>query len=42
VTNTAAFLSFVLGLLDAAEVVAPPELRAEMVAWLEGIAQDAA
>jgi predicted DNA-binding transcriptional regulator YafY len=42
VTNTAAFLSFVLGLLDAAEVVAPPELRAEMVAWLERIAQDAA
>ena len=42
VTNTAAFRSFVLGLLDAAEVVAPPELRAEMVAWLEGIARGAA
>ena len=42
VTNTAAFRSFVLGLLDAAEVIAPPELRAEMVAWLEGIAVGAA
>jgi proteasome accessory factor B len=42
VTNTAAFRSFVLGLLDAAEVVDPPELRAEMVAWLEGIARGAA
>jgi proteasome accessory factor B len=42
VTNTAAFLSFVLGLLDAAEVVAPPELRAEMVDWLERIARGAA
>ena len=42
VTNTAAFLSFVLGLLDAAEVVGPPELRAEMVAWLGRIAQGAA
>jgi predicted DNA-binding transcriptional regulator YafY len=42
VTNTAAFRSFVLGLLDAAEVVAPPELRAEMASWLEGIARGAA
>jgi proteasome accessory factor B len=42
VTNTAAFRSFVLGLLDAAEVVDPPALRAEMVAWLEGIARGAA
>jgi proteasome accessory factor B len=42
VTNTAAFRSFVLGLLDAAEVVDPPELRDEMVAWLEGIARGAA
>jgi proteasome accessory factor B len=39
VTNTAAFLSFVLGLLDAAEVVAPPELRDEMRAWLEALAR---
>jgi len=39
VTNTAAFRSFVLGLLDAAEVVAPPELRDEMRDWLEGFAR---
>ena len=38
VTNTAAFRSFVLGLLDAAEVLAPPELRAEMADWLEAVA----
>jgi proteasome accessory factor B len=42
VTNTAAFRSFVLDLLDAAEVVGPPALRAEMVAWLEQIARGAA
>jgi predicted DNA-binding transcriptional regulator YafY len=42
VTNTAAFRSFVLDLLDAAEVVGPPELRAEMVAWLEQVARGAA
>lgn len=42
VTNTAAFRSFVLGLLDAAEVVGPPELRAEMVTWLEAVADGAA
>jgi len=42
VTNTAAFRSFVVGLLDAAEVVGPPELRAEMVAWLEAVAGGAA
>ena len=35
VTNRAAFRSFVLGLLDHAEVLAPPELRADMVAWLK-------
>ena len=34
VTNREAFRSFVLGLLDHAEVLAPPELRADMVAWL--------
>ncbi len=39
VTNTEAFRSFVLGLLDAAEVVAPPELRDEMRAWLEELAR---
>jgi predicted DNA-binding transcriptional regulator YafY len=38
VTNRDAFRSFVLGLLDHAEVVAPPELRADMVAWLTALA----
>jgi predicted DNA-binding transcriptional regulator YafY len=42
VTNTAAFRSFVLGLLDAAEVVGPPELRAEVVSWLQTVARGAA
>jgi proteasome accessory factor B len=42
VTNTEAFRSFVLGLLDAAEVIAPPHLRAEMVGWLERVAGSAA
>ena len=37
VTNTDAFRSFVLGLLDAAEVIGPPELREEMRAWLDAI-----
>jgi len=35
VTNRRAFLSYVLGLLDGAEVLEPPELRAEVAAWLE-------
>ncbi|HEX9969260.1 MAG TPA: WYL domain-containing protein, partial [Acidimicrobiales bacterium] len=35
VTNRDAFRSFVLGFLDHAEVLAPPALRADMVAWLE-------
>jgi proteasome accessory factor B len=38
VTNRGAFRSFVLGLLDHAEVLAPPELRADMVAWLMALA----
>jgi proteasome accessory factor B len=38
VTNREAFRSFVLGLLDHAEVLAPPELRADMVAWLTALA----
>jgi proteasome accessory factor B len=38
VTNRAAFRTFVLSLLDRAEVVAPPELRDDMVRWLEAIA----
>lgn len=42
VTNAAAFRSFALGLLDAAEVLGPPELRAEVVRWLEDIAAGSA
>jgi proteasome accessory factor B len=38
VTNTVAFRSLVLGLLDAAEVLGPPELRTEMIDWLETVA----
>ena len=37
VTNRDAFRSFVLGFLDHAEVLGPPELRAEMVEWLESL-----
>jgi len=40
VTNRDAFRSFVIGLLDHAEVLAPPELRADMVAWLTALAGD--
>lgn len=35
VTNRAGFRSMVLGYLDHAEVLGPPDLRAELVAWLE-------
>lgn len=35
VNHVANFRSFVLGLLDAAEVLSPPELRADVVRWLE-------
>lgn len=35
VTNRAALRSFVLSFLDHAEVLDPPELRSEIVAWLE-------
>lgn len=35
VTNRPAFRTLVLGFLDHAEVVSPPELRADIVAWLE-------
>lgn len=38
VTNRAAFRSFVLSFLDHAEVLDPPELREEVVRWLEPIA----
>ena len=37
VTNRDAFRSFVLGFLDHAEVLEPPELRHDMIAWLEGL-----
>lgn len=33
-----AFRSFVLGLLDGGEVLDPPELRSDLVAWLESVA----
>jgi proteasome accessory factor B len=35
VTNRSAFRSFVLGFLDHAEVVDPPELRRDLIDWLE-------
>jgi proteasome accessory factor B len=38
VVNRPAFRDWVLDLLDHAEVVAPPELRAEMIAWLQRLA----
>jgi proteasome accessory factor B len=40
VTNRDAFRSFVLGFLEHAEVLEPPELRAEMVQWLEDLSGD--
>jgi predicted DNA-binding transcriptional regulator YafY len=42
VVNRDAFRAFVLDLLDHAEVLGPPELRAEMVAWLDAIARERA
>ncbi len=41
VTNVEAFRSFVLGLLDGAEVLEPPELRADVAAWLDRMASGA-
>jgi hypothetical protein len=35
VTNRAALRSWVLDRLDRAELLGPPELRAELVAWLQ-------
>ncbi|MBV8162307.1 MAG: WYL domain-containing protein [Acidimicrobiia bacterium] len=35
VTNRSAFRSFVLGFLDHAEVLEPPEVRGDLTAWLE-------
>jgi predicted DNA-binding transcriptional regulator YafY len=40
VVNRDAFRAFVLDLLDHAEVLAPPELRAELVTWLTQLARD--
>lgn len=37
VTNRDAFRSFVLGFLDHAEVLGPPELREDLAAWLEAM-----
>jgi predicted DNA-binding transcriptional regulator YafY len=37
-TNLPAFRSWVLGLLDHAEVLGPPDVRAEIVAWLQACA----
>jgi predicted DNA-binding transcriptional regulator YafY len=37
VTNRAALRSFVLGFLDHAEVLGPPEVRDEVVQWLRAI-----
>lgn len=39
VTNIAAFRSLVLSMFDAAEVLSPPELRDDMISWLEAQAQ---
>lgn len=38
VTNRDAFRSFVLGFLEHAEVLEPPELRDDIVAWLQAVA----
>ena len=38
VVNQQAFRSFVLGFLDAAEILSPPEARADLVSWLEKVA----
>jgi proteasome accessory factor B len=37
VTNPDGFRSFVLGFLEHAEVLSPPALRAELIAWLDAI-----
>jgi proteasome accessory factor B len=39
VTNRDAFRSFVLGFLEHAEILDPPELRAEMIQWLDDLAR---
>ena len=35
--NLAAFRSWVLGLLDRAEVIGPPDVRAAVIAWLQAM-----
>jgi predicted DNA-binding transcriptional regulator YafY len=40
VTSWPAFRSFVLSFLDHAEVLGPPDLRQDLVAWLEAVADD--
>lgn len=39
VVNREAFRAFVIGLLDHAEVLAPPELRSDVVDWLRAVAE---
>lgn len=39
VANRSAFRAWVLGMLDHAVVIGPPALRAEIVTWLESVAQ---
>jgi len=41
VTNRPAFRSFVLGFLEHAEILDPPDVRAEMIDWLEAVAAGA-
>lgn len=38
VRNTPALLNFVLGFLDHAELLSPPAVRAELVAWIRAAA----
>ena len=40
VTNRDAFRSFVLRLLDHAEVLGPPQLRADVAGWLRAVASN--
>jgi proteasome accessory factor B len=42
ITNRAAFRTFVLGFLEHVEVLEPPEIRADLVTWLERVAAGAA
>lgn len=41
VSNREAFRSFVLGFLDHAEILGPPELRQDMVEWLQAVREPA-